>query len=96
MTKTEIADTRGDGKLIPGSVKLILDGQQRITTLYGMIRGEPPQFFEGNLNSFMGLYFNIEDEAFEFYSPLKMTDNPLWLDVTDVLKNGQGRYIGNF
>ena len=66
VTKTEDAVTRGDGSLAPGSVKLILDGQQRITTLYGMIRRKPPKFFEGNAQAFTGLFFNMEEEAFEF------------------------------
>jgi hypothetical protein len=30
VTKTENADTRGDGNLTPGSIKLILDRQQRL------------------------------------------------------------------
>src|SRR5579871_2264801 len=48
VTKTESASTRGAGTLTPGSVKLLLDGQQRITSLYGIIRGKPPKFFDGN------------------------------------------------
>jgi hypothetical protein len=96
VTKTETADVRGDGKLTPGAVKLILDGQQRITSLYGIIRGKPPRFFEGNENAFTGLNFNIEDETFQYYSPLKMKDNPLWIDVSSLMKDGQGKYIGSF
>ena len=88
VTKTENADTRGDGSLTPGSVKLILDGQQRITSLYGMIRGRQPKFFEGDARTFTGLYFNIEEETFEFFAPLKMKDNPLWVDVTNLMKIG--------
>src|SRR5216110_533077 len=34
VTKTESANARGDGQLQPGTVKLLLDGQQRITSLY--------------------------------------------------------------
>src|SRR6185437_5214681 len=45
LTKTEGASVRGDGQLSPGSVKLLLDGQQRMTTLYGIIKGQPPRFF---------------------------------------------------
>ena len=45
LTKTEDASARGDGSLAPGIVKLLLDGQQRITSLYGIIRGKPPKFF---------------------------------------------------
>lgn len=94
VTKTENANTRGDGGLTPGSVKLILDGQQRITSLYGLVRGQQPKFFEGDSKAFSGLYFNLEDETFEFYLPLKMKDNPLWIDVTNLMKSGSGELIG--
>lgn len=41
-TDASTATPRGHGKLAPGVVKLLLDGQQRITSLYGVIRGKPP------------------------------------------------------
>jgi very-short-patch-repair endonuclease len=91
-TKTESAPARGDGPLAPGSVKLLLDGQQRITTLYGIIRGKPPRFFDGNADTFTGLYFHLEDETFEFYAPLRMKDNPLWVDVTALMQAGIGPF----
>lgn len=93
VTKTESADARGDGPLAPGSVKLLLDGQQRITSLYGIIRGKPPQFFDGNAQTFTGLYFHLDDETFEFYAPLKMKDNPLWINVTELMQIGAGEAI---
>ena len=34
VTQTDNADARGDQELQAGSVKLLLDGQQRITSLY--------------------------------------------------------------
>jgi hypothetical protein len=89
ITKTETAKVRGDEVLQPGSVKLILDGQQRLTSLYGIMRGRPPKFFEGNISAFTGLCFNLEDEIFEFYSQ-KMKDNPLWVNVTELMLKGQG------
>lgn len=92
-TKTETASTRGDGQLAPGAVKLILDGQQRITSLYGIIRGREPEFFDGDVNSFTNLYFNLDDESFEFYAPMKMNDNPLWINVTELMKSGSGDAI---
>ena len=52
VTRTEEADTKGDIDLPPGSVKLLLDGQQRITPLYGLINGRPPKFFDGNKKVF--------------------------------------------
>ena len=92
-TKTENAHARGDGQLAAGVVQLLLDGQQRITSLYGIIRGKPPKFFEGNAQTFTGLYFSLEDETFEFYLPLKMQNNPLWVNVTDLMQAGAGAYI---
>jgi hypothetical protein len=93
VTKTESASARGDGALTPGSVKLLLDGQQRITSLYGIINGKPPKFFEGNSDSFTGLHFNLEDETFEFYLPLKMKGNPLWINVSKLMQVGVGDFI---
>jgi hypothetical protein len=93
LTRPESEQTRGDGQLAPGAVRLLLDGQQRITTLYGVIRGKPPQFFEGNEQAFTNLYFHLDDQVFEFYGPLKMKDNPLWINVTELMQGGVGLFI---
>jgi len=93
VTKTEDADARGDGQLTPGSVRLLLDGQQRITSLYGIIKGKPPLFFDGNAQAFTGLYFNLAEETFEFYAPTRMKGNPLWVGVTDIMQQGLGKAI---
>jgi hypothetical protein len=94
-TESNTAEHRGDGELASGIVKLLLDGQQRITSLYGVIRGKPPQFFDGNDQAFTGLRFNLETEIFEFYQPVKMTDDLLWIDVTGLMKNGNSG-LGGF
>lgn len=94
VTQTDTASARGDGKLQQSSVKLLLDGQQRISTLYGIVRGTPPPFFDGNAAAFTGLYFHLEDESFEFYMPTKMSDNPLWINVTELMQIGSGKAIG--
>lgn len=94
VTKTESAEARGDKHLSAGNVKLILDGQQRVTSLYGIIRGMPPPFFEGNIQAFTDLYFNFVEEAFEFYGPVKMRDNPTWISVTELMKSGLGTFLG--
>lgn len=96
VTSTESAQTRGDSELPPGSVKLLCDGQQRITSLYGIVRGKPPMFFEGNPQVFTGLHFNLEEETFEFYAPMKMKDNPLWINVTKLMQVGVGEVIKEF
>jgi len=45
VTNSEGAVHRGDAALAPGVVKLLLDGKQRITSLYGVARGAAPPFF---------------------------------------------------
>ena len=79
---------RGDGSLAPGIVKLLLDGQQRMTTLYGVVRGRPPRFFDGDERKITGLRFHLEQEIFEFYQPAKMKDDPLWVDVSELMRKG--------
>lgn len=93
-TRAESAVGRGGPIVVDGTVKLLLDGQQRVTSLYGVIRGKAPRFFEGDRKTFTGLYFNLDDETFEFYAPVKMKDNPAWIDVTDLMQPGAiGQYI---
>ncbi len=69
-------------------VKLLLDGQQRITSLYGIVRGKPPRFFDGNPRAFTDLRFHLESEEVSFYQTVKMRDDPLWIDVTALAQGG--------
>jgi hypothetical protein len=101
-THSDQAQARGNGDLWSGTVELILDGQQRITTLYGIIRGKPPAFFQGDANAFSNLYFNLDHpdllsnpdaQPFKFYSPLEMKDNPYWINVTELMQQGPGAFI---
>ena len=94
-TESSTASHRGDGPLVAGVVKLLLDGQQRMTSLYGVVRGRPPKFFDGNANAFTSLRFHLETETFAFYQPVKMKDDPLWIDVTELMQNGNAG-LGGF
>ncbi len=87
-TESAGAAHRGDGPLAAGVVKLLLDGQQRMTSLYGVIRDRAPEFFDGSTRNFTGLRFHLGEESFEFYQPVKMRDDPLWIDVTQLMKEG--------
>lgn len=89
-TESRSAKHRGEGALASGIIKLLLDGQQRMTSMYGVIRGKPPKFFDGNAQSFTGLHFHLENQIFEFYQAIKMKDDPLWVDVSDLMKGGVG------
>jgi hypothetical protein len=88
QTQAEGLSTRGDQPASLGVVNLLLDGQQRITSLYGVIKGQAPKFFEGDERTFTGLHFNLESEEFEFFAPIKMAQDPLWINVTDLMKAG--------
>ena len=94
-TESKTATYRGEGSLAAGVVKLLLDGQQRMTSIYGVVRGKPPKFFDGNPLAFTGLRFQIEEEIFEFYQPVKMKDAPLWIDVTELMQKGTAG-LGDF
>lgn len=71
-----------------GAVKLILDGQQRITTLYMLMTGTiPPYYTEKEIeNDIMNLYVNLETLELEYYKIKVMENNPLWANITDIFK----------
>ena len=67
--------------------KLILDGQQRLTTIYTMFRGETPHWYEGaSLRT--DLYFNLNTEEFQYYRQREMSGKAEWIHVSDFLING--------
>ena len=71
-----------------GSVKLILDGQQRITTLYMLIRGEIPPYYslEEIMVDTRNLYVNVETLDLQYYKKSIMDKNPLWRDLTTIFQ----------
>ncbi|MCB0291145.1 MAG: DUF262 domain-containing protein [Calditrichaeota bacterium] len=89
VTESKTAVHRGDNPLAAGVVKLLLDGQQRMTSLYGVVRGKTPQFFDGNAAAFTNLRFHLKTENFSLFHPTKMKDDPLWIDVTWLMSRGQ-------
>ncbi len=98
-TSAEGASHRGEQELAPGVVRLLLDGQQRITSLYGIVRGAPPAFFDGNARAFTDLYFHIGNEEFRFYQQMLMRDDPLWINVSELMQAGHtglGEHITRF
>lgn len=82
------------GEAAPGVVRLLLDGQQRVTSLYGVVNGEPPSFFQGNAKAFTDLYFDVRTETFEFYGPVKMRDDPFWISVTSIFQKEMEDLLG--
>ncbi len=88
-TRAEQVEVRGSDRVrTSGAIELLLDGQQRVTSLYGLVRGKPPAFFDGDAKAFTDLYFNLESEEFDFFAPARMRNNPLWVSVTHLFESG--------
>ena len=70
-----------------GTTSVILDGQQRLTTLYLFTQSEiPPYYTEDDIkNDPRNLYFDLESGDFQYYQASKMEKNPRWVSVTDCL-----------
>ncbi|MBB2935526.1 hypothetical protein FHX82_002580 [Amycolatopsis bartoniae] len=94
-TDAESVSVRGE-TAGAGTHLLLLDGQQRITTLYGVVRGKPPAFFEGDDSAFSGLHFHVDTETFEFYARGKMADDVHWVDVTKLFQDGPIAFLTAF
>ena len=81
-------EIKGDHKYDPkqGAVKLILDGQQRITTLYILMTGKiPPYYKEDDITyDIKPLHVNIKTLELEYYKKKMMDSNPLWVHITDI------------
>ena len=74
-------ELKGDYKyeINKGAVKIILDGQQRITTLYMLMCDKiPPYYTEKEIeNDIRGLHVNVETLELEYYKVKTMENNPL-------------------
>jgi uncharacterized protein with ParB-like and HNH nuclease domain len=71
-----------------GAIKIILDGQQRITTLYVILRGQIPPYYTPEEIKVppKNLYVNVETLELEFFKQKKMENNPLWQNLTDIFQ----------
>ncbi|MDE0509823.1 MAG: DUF262 domain-containing protein [Gammaproteobacteria bacterium] len=68
-----------------GTVQVLLDGQQRLTTLHMLISGEIPSFYtkEEIENDPRNLYVNLNDLDFQYYQSSRMDGDPYWHRVID-------------
>ena len=84
--------TQLDGRPIEN----VIDGQQRLTALYGIIRGQiPPWFTDETASSLENLMFNIDTESFK-YATQAMRDDPLWADTTVLYRDGLGSWANAY
>ena len=87
-------ELKGDTKYneMQGAVKLILDGQQRITALYMILKGQVPPYYSESEIKYdpRNLYVNVETLELEYFKKLKMQNNPLWIKLTDIFQKRVG------
>jgi len=87
---TQPPELKGVKKYNPqmGSVKLILDGQQRVTTFYMIMTGNIPPYYndEEIKHNVRNLHVNLLSMELEYYKPTVMENNPLWVNLTDIFK----------
>jgi len=78
-----------------GALRVILDGQQRLTTLYLLIQNEtPPYYREADIqNDPRGLHFNLQEGVFEYYQKTKMARSPVWQPVTRCFAGAGGIHV---
>ena len=71
-----------------GAVRLLLDGQQRVTTLYMLINGKIPSYYTTPeiINDTRGLYVNVESLELSYYMKTRMENNPSWQNITDIFQ----------
>jgi len=73
-----------------GTIQVILDGQQRLTTLCMLINGEIPAYYTDRdverEKDPRDLYYNLESADFQYYRASEMEGNPLWWRVVDCMK----------
>lgn len=74
-----------------GNVSVILDGQQRLTALCLLLRGKVPPFYKevDPTKDPRDLYYNLDSGDLQYYSQLRMRDNPLWVRVVDAFTGKQ-------
>ena len=77
-----------------GAVRLLLDGQQRITSLYMLIKGEVPNYYTlaEIMNDTRGLHVNLETLELSYYMKTRMEKNPFWQNITDVFQKKVGAF----
>ncbi len=85
----------GSSQTTAGSGNLLLDGQQRMTTLYGVVKGKTPPFYRDDSQKFehncTGLYFRVDKPAFSFPTDNQLKRAKGLVSVTEVMQQGIGQ-----
>jgi len=71
-----------------GAVRVLLDGQQRVTTLYMLIRGKIPPYYTSLdiTTDTRNLYVNLDTLELSYFAKMRMENDPLWRNITEVFE----------
>ena len=79
---------RGKQELSEGIyTRVLLDGQQRLTTLYLFVKGKTPPYYKNMIKKY-NLYFNVENEQIRYYQKTLMENKQEWISIIDFFKQG--------
>lgn len=85
-----MAEAQDNGEPAPARAVYLLDGQQRLTSIYGVIRGCLPGFRTGAENLMAGLLFHVKDRKFAYQGTKEVREQSdgLWVDVSRLFRDG--------
>lgn len=63
-------------------VEVLLDGQQRLTVLYLLVKDEIPPYYSEISNDPRNLYYNLESQELQYYKKTEMKGDRRWVPVT--------------
>ena len=68
-----------------GTIRVLLDGQQRLTTLHMLISGDIPAYYtEAEIeNDPRDLFFHLDTADFQYYQPSRMIGDLMWRRMID-------------
>ena len=92
LWKTDSPPELKNVKTIPdklGTVRVLLDGQQRLTTLHMLLSGDIPVYYreEEIENDPRDLFFHLETTDFQYFQQSRMAGDPMWKRVVDCFCN---------
>ena len=85
----QVLSTRLDGDFSAGRRVYLLDGQQRVTSIYGVIRGSLPGFSSADANLMDGLLFHVKDRRFAYLGTKEVREQAdgLWVNVSVLFRD---------
>lgn len=69
-------------------MQVLLDGQQRLTVLYLLVKDKVPPYYSEVDNDPRNLYYNLETQELTYYKQNQMQGDSRWVAVTECFEEG--------